>query len=119
MVKRIALFLFFNLFFSVFLVWAQQDNKEQIAPGMQSIWVGSTELIVPKDLKIRKEGGLIILENTTDYVARKVQDMQARIDNLSEELENVKKQVEQFKKIIKALKRNLMTGGSSLPETRE
>jgi len=55
-------------------------------PGMESLDIGSTEVIVPKDRRAYKEGSLIKLEDLDVYVARKLEEVQQSIEELKREL---------------------------------
>lgn len=101
--------LVFIFFFSTILVWAQQYEEEEVPPGMQIIKVGPTRMVVPKDFKMHREGGLIVWENTNEYVARKIQGMQDELDELSRELEEIKGEVKQFRKVLDAIKESMST----------
>lgn len=81
-------------------VWAEGD--EQIPEGMEAIQVGRAKVIVPKDSRVKKEGGLIILEDTQKYVARKMADIEQRLEKIEE---NQKQLTEAFKNLEKTLGR--------------
>ena len=102
-------FLIWGLFFCLVFISGSvsaQETEEEIPPGMEKIHIGQTEVVVPKDSKMRKEGGLVVLENTSEYVARRLYafdirltELEARQEKLSKEVENLKKFIEQMQKI--------------------
>ncbi|MFH1062659.1 MAG: hypothetical protein V1747_07235 [Candidatus Omnitrophota bacterium] len=73
------------------------QEKELIPPGMELRLVGQTSIIVPEDAKIREKGGLIIVEQIDQYVARTLFEMKQQIKTLEAQQEKLNKEVEKLK----------------------
>ncbi|OGX52060.1 MAG: hypothetical protein A3G37_02530 [Omnitrophica WOR_2 bacterium RIFCSPLOWO2_12_FULL_46_30] len=89
------------MFSAVFSVWAQENKKDEIPPGMEMIEVkpGYRQLL-PKGIKISKAGDLLKIEDLKDYLARRLQDMEDRFkQNEAAQAESKKEMDVRFAKI--------------------
>lgn len=108
--KKIYLFLLIFVFiFSTPFLIAQEDKREEVLPGMEIMEVGQTKILVPKDTKMRKKGGLIILENIGEYVARRILDVEERLAEVEAKEEELRREVEQFKKVLDEIQKSELT----------
>lgn len=96
---NLLLFLFLIFVFSVQSgTTAKEDKKEYIPPGMEIIQIGNARHRVPKGTKMRKEGGLIVLEGNSEYMARKLSCIEERLTGLEKQIEELKKAVDEIQK---------------------
>jgi hypothetical protein len=117
MSKRIVLFLSIFIF-STTLAYSQDEQVTDIRklsekelkeleergitppPGMEIIKVGNHNILLPKGKHIRKKGGILVLETTSEYVSRKLLEMKECFTHIDTEQEELKKEIEELKKII-------------------
>lgn len=88
-----------------------QYNENDIPAGMELIKVGQTNIVIPKDMKIRRGGGgLVVLESADEYVARKIFDMETRLKTIEAETKELKKEFEELKEGLKKIEETLKAG---------
>jgi hypothetical protein len=76
-----------------------QTSREQVAipDGMEEYSIGDLKLVVPKGIRITRQGGNhLILENTDEYAARQLSAMQKRLENTETELDSLRKRVDEL-----------------------
>lgn len=92
----IPLFIFYSLYGI-----AKEDKKEEIPAGMEIIQVGDGQkLYLPKGTKTKRLGAQLILEDNSEYVAKKLSEIESDIKALQTKIEAQKIEIEQLKKII-------------------
>jgi len=69
--------------------YAQEKEKEEVPPGMELLEMGAARVVVPKGTKVRKVGSLVILENNSEYMARKFEEVEGLIAGLKEKAEKL------------------------------
>lgn len=129
MVKFKISLLFFSLILilSVVFVYAQEYGKEtqdkqnsdtgetaaqetkldktnvNIGPGMEAITVDGTSILVPKDMIVTKEKGIITKEDMGAYLGRKFDEIGNRFDKIESNQEELKNELGQLKQRIEIL----------------
>ena len=61
-------------------------------PGMQNIKVGGMDLMVPEGMRVYKMDGTVITEGLDSYMARRFNELEARLDKLAEALNGLAKE---------------------------
>jgi len=77
-----------------------------IGPGMQAITVDGTSILVPKDMIVTKEKGIITKEDIGAYLGRKFDEIGNRFDKIESSQEELKNEVEQLKQRVETLENN-------------
>ena len=95
--KRIALFLVMVILVPVIFVYAQEEKKEEVPPGMELLEMGAARVVVPVGTKVRRIGSLIILENDSEYMSRKFLEMEERLAEIEANEEELKQEIERLK----------------------
>lgn len=99
--KSAFLFLIALFIFYAFSGIAKEDKKEEIPAGMEMIQVGDGQkLYVPKGTKTKRVGAQLILEDNSEYTAKKFSEIESVIKTLQARIEEQKIEIEQLKKII-------------------
>lgn len=94
-------------------VLAQEDETEEIPPGMEIIQIGTGAFaIVPKGTKVHRQDGIILLETTREFVARRFLDLDAHIAEIKAKQEELKNEVEKLKEALNKIQESK----SPLPE---
>jgi hypothetical protein len=73
-----------------------ENDSDKLPPGMEVMKVGKADLIVPKGTRMRREAGVIMLESINEYVARKISEIEKKLDRIQAEQERMKKQIEEL-----------------------
>jgi hypothetical protein len=72
-----------------------------IPDGMEEYAIGDLKLVVPKGIRITRQGGNhLILENTDEYAARQLSGMQKQLEKTQEELLLLRKRVEELESAL-------------------
>lgn len=80
---------------------AKEGKKEEIPAGMEMIQVGDGQrLYLPKGTKTKRVGAQLILEDNSEYVAKKFSEIEIDIKALQVKIEEQKTEIERLKKII-------------------
>lgn len=80
---------------------AKEDKKEEIPAGMEIIQVGDGQrLYVPKGTKTKRVGAQLILEDNSEYTAKKLSEIEDDIKELQAKVEAQNLEIAQLKKII-------------------
>ena len=73
------------------------EEKVVIPDGMEEYAIGDLKLVVPRGIRITRQGGNhLILENTDEYAARQLSGMQKRLEITEKELSSLRKRVEEL-----------------------
>ncbi|TAN62760.1 hypothetical protein EPN16_00935 [bacterium] len=101
-VRRTALLFLIPLFiFYAISGIAKEDKKEEIPAGMEIIRIGDGQrLYLPKGTKTKRVGAQLILEDNSEYVAKRFSEMEIDIKALQAKIEAQEIEIEQLKKII-------------------
>lgn len=95
--KRSYLIVIVSVLFLSGLLSEGGAQEEIIPEGMELRLVGQTNIIVPEDAKVKEQGGLIIIEQIDQYVARTLSEMRLKIETLEKQQEELIKEVTQLK----------------------
>ncbi len=92
------------------IAWAQKDKKEESLPsGMEKIKVGrNVEMVVPVGTKTYKKGDLVILENPGEYVARRLADMEERLQKIEAQEKEFKEKIERLDAMLSQIQENVL-----------
>lgn len=99
----ICLLLAFIFILPPLFIMAQEGEEEEVPPGMEVIKIGDVRAIVIIGSKIKKQGDLLILEGTKEFVARKFIETDKRISELEAKGISFEKELEQLRKELKEL----------------
>ncbi len=111
----------FFLLFSVFILYAlscvaEEDKKEEIPEGMEIIQVGDGQRIfVPRGTKTRKVGAQLILQDNSEYVAKRFLEIEDYLKTLEAEIKGLKKEIEQLKKLISDMQNSKLISPEKKP----
>ena len=84
------------------------EKKKEVSLGMEMIQIGGgVRALAIKGMKIHKEGDLLVLEGTKEFVARKFIEIDGRIDGLESKEENLEKGIEQLREELRALQQEV------------
>ena len=107
---------FFTLCFCLFsfcspVTCAGEDSEEWPPPGMKIEKVGDLNIVVPKDAEVERtgKGGLIKVEKSEEYLARKLLGMEERFDELEAVQKELIKEIELLKEEVDKLKAKNLT----------
>lgn len=77
----------------------KSDTKEEeVPPWMKNAdKAGNSTYLVPKDAKVERIAGQVVVEPPTEYVARQVFELKKRQDDLEKELKEVKVELEDLR----------------------
>lgn len=99
--KSAFLFLIPLFIFYAFYSIAKEDKKEEIPAGMEIIQVGDGQrLYVPKGTKTKRVGAQLILEDNSEYTAKKFSELEDDIKELQAKVEAQALEIERLKKAI-------------------
>jgi len=101
-------------------IGAGEDKKDEgLSPGMQYFPTGSgsTE-ILPKDVKVRKQGDLRIVESAGEYSARKIFEMEKRLSEMDTAISQMDTAVSAMNTAIEGLKKKIAELEISVSELR-
>ena len=109
---------FLNILILIFILPATliadaQNNEQDVPAGMQIIKIGGANVLVPEETKVRKKGGLIILESASEYAARKISNIEERISQLEKEDKKLKKEIEILKLLLEKMNKTELISASS------
>jgi hypothetical protein len=103
--RKVILAILISLLYLYPTIVVSQSKDTEVPPGMEIIQIGKVNVLVPKGIKVRKEGGLVILENIRDYVARRLLDMEERLAEIKARQEKLRGEVEDLEKVLKEIQK--------------
>jgi len=86
--------------FSATAIIAQEEEGEEIPPGMEIIHVGAARVLVPQGTRTLRRGSLLTLESRSEYVARRFLGIEAQIQEIAAKEEGLEKEVERLKEVL-------------------
>jgi len=69
------------------------DVESEIPPGMELKKVGGINLMVPEGAKLYKRGAVTVMEGASAYSARRLNDIESRLDKVEENIKELDKKV--------------------------
>jgi hypothetical protein len=87
-------------------VWAEEQpvgNRPKLGPGMDTKKVGNINVIIPADADVHFEGNRLVVESTSEYVARKFKSFESRLTALEVKLQELEKALDNLTKSIERL----------------
>jgi chromosome segregation ATPase len=99
-----------------------EKKEEEIPPGMELKEFGKVRYLIPKGSEVRKEGGLVIVEDITKYTSRRFAEMEKRFAQIesvvkkdreeinkyiSQKLSDVKQSIAKVKKEEEQIRKNI------------
>ena len=101
----IVVLILVHLFIFISSTSADENGKSEksdikIPEGMTTIQIGDTRVVVPRDGRVRHEGGIYFIETADEYAARKAEALNAlqkRVDYLESVQRNLEKDMEKMK----------------------
>ena len=95
---------YFVLFFVSFLIFSgfpyAKAEEDSIPEGMEHIKVGGAEFLVPKGTKVRKKGDLYVMENISEYSARKFMEAEEQFQSIEVKYSNLKEETKENSKLL-------------------
>ena len=89
---------------------SQEDKKEEkVAEGMEIMEIGQTRLLVPEGIKYHRQGDLVVLENSAEYVARRLSEMEERLAKIEAKEKELSGKLEQLNKTLTEIQKNSPT----------
>jgi len=109
--KKNIIFLILVLIFCACFSYAEagdyaDDAAASEAPaGMKIEKVGDLNLRLPKDAEVRRtgKGGLLDVETIDEYAARKLEEMESRVDSLEKSQEKLAEEIKRLKEVLNQL----------------
>lgn len=99
--RKINCFLLTVIFvFLVISVGAEEEKKEEAAPGMEIIQIRGSSFMVPKGALVSKKGDLVVIESGNEYVARRISEMEDRLVKIETKQQEFTQQIEQVNKVL-------------------
>jgi len=92
------------------------SEENELSPGMEAIKVGSAKMIVPEGTKMNQTAGVITLETTAQYVARRLLNIEKKLDTLKEKINSIEEKVNSIGEKQQKLEEEL---GDIQPEPEE
>ena len=105
--KKPWLTLILILVFLGSIAQAQEDKEEKSLPaGMEKMKVGrTTEFIVPVGTKTSKKGDLVVLESPSEYVARRLAEMEERLSKIEAQEQELKARIAKLETDLDQMKK--------------
>lgn len=85
---------------------AEKRSNEDVPPGMEVIIINKVRYLVPKGTKIRKKGGVFVLEGKSEYMAERFDIVDKQLKAIKEKESELVFEVEQLKKIVEKLRKS-------------
>ncbi len=89
--RKIHLFLVSILVLTAILTITANSEEVIVPPGMEIIRIEGVRYLVPKGMKIRKRGALILFEGVDEYLVPRFVDFDKRLAAIEKELKQLKK----------------------------
>ena len=92
-----AAFVFIFLFVTA-AVYAQNKINQEVPEGMEAVQIGGSGwLIIPKGAKTHKVGAQIIVEGVKEYMSRRFEETDQRLEKIERSLADLSKEIETLK----------------------
>ncbi len=94
------LLIFFCLCSTPALVFAkdEQEKDKEVPPWMENAdKTGNSTYLVPKDAKVERIAGQVVVEPPNEYVARQVFEMHKRQADMEKELQTIKNELKEIR----------------------
>ncbi len=75
---------------------AVSKTNLNLGEGMEVVEMGGTNVLVPKGARVSKEHGMIVYEDTGEFLARRFFELEARLEALEKEQQALKALVEEL-----------------------
>ena len=100
--KKLTILAIFILSLLCYLspVFAEKQDKQEVAEGMEIVKPGGVNILVPKGAKVTKKDGLIEVESTTEYVVRNLGKIQQRLENIEAEARENRQKIEKLQQAL-------------------
>ena len=80
-------------------VYAQTKVNQEVPEGMEAVQIGGSGwLIIPKGAKTHKVGAQIIVEGVKEYMSRRFEDTDTRLEKIEKSLADLSQEIETLKK---------------------
>jgi len=113
----IALLLILTFIFATSFAIAQKNEEEEVPPGMEVLKIGDVRVITIIGTKIKKQGDLLVVEGTKEFVARKFIEMEDRFSEIDGKTKGLEKEVKKLKEALDEIKKNKPTENSTTDTT--
>ena len=91
----------------VFAQAEEKDSDNEVPLGMEFKNLGGTRVLAPKDALVRKKTGMFVIEGSAEYAARKILELQLRLDKMDKNLEETKQESDELKRNIDQIKEEI------------
>jgi len=71
--------------------YGKREGKEDVSPRMETIKIQNVRYLLPKGTKFRKRAGVITFEGPGEYTARRLSDLEERLQEGEKELKRLEK----------------------------
>ncbi len=90
------------------VVISQRARPTVARPGMEVVRTGpNTEIVIPKGLKIYKDGAVSVMETTSEYMVRRFLDVEKRLDEIEAKEEELEKELKELKETVEGMQKNV------------
>jgi peptidoglycan hydrolase CwlO-like protein len=90
------------------VVISQRERPVAARPGMEVVRTGpNTEIVIPKGLKIYKDGAISVMETTSEYMVRRFLDVEKRLDEIEAKEEEFEKELKELKETVEGMQKNV------------
>jgi len=90
------------------VVISQRERPVAARPGMEVVRTGpNTEIVIPKGLKIYKDGAVSVMETTSEYMVRRFLDVEKRLDEIEAKEEELEKELKELKETVEGMQKNV------------
>jgi len=104
-VRRVILIMFLSFVLGAAAI-AEKRSNEDVPPGMEIIIINKVRYLVPKGTKIRKRGGVFVLEGKSEYMAERFDIVYKHLESIKEKEKELTLEVEQLKKTVEKLQKS-------------
>jgi len=82
--------------------------KFELGPGMEIIKVGEINIVAPKGTRVHKVGSHVIFEDIGEYLGRKFDELDKRLEKIELQQGQLKDELGQLKKELEGMKSSLL-----------
>jgi len=75
-----------------------KSTADSSTDGLKVEKIGGVNMLVPEGMRVLKKGSMVTVESRTEYLARKLTEINERFDKLEAEQETLKKTIKDLKK---------------------